>query len=187
LALNRCAGISPTGHPLAGSNTSGSRKCASNAAAPAASRLAVSSAIATACCQDIDPACNAAKVRGNLAVTAWEVTRNDPAARGPRASKHPISAATAISCATIGASGPATAQAVSAYRTAAFAFSPAIPASTSRAPARMSRHPSARPPSGSVSENVNVPEPSNSASSTARAARISPNAFATAAFPITPS
>nr|WP_224084503.1 hypothetical protein [Arthrobacter sp. StoSoilB19] len=95
------------------------------------------------------------------------MARNDAAARGPRASTHPISAATAISCATIGTSGPATAFAASAYPTAAFAFNPATRASTSRAPARMSRHPSAKPASGSetasASENASRPAPSTSA------------------------
>ena len=70
LALNRCAGNAPTGQPRAGSGASGSRKWASNAAAPAASRHAVSSAITTAWPQEITPACNADKVSGNKAVTA---------------------------------------------------------------------------------------------------------------------
>ena len=40
---------------------SGSRKCASSAAAPAASRLAVSSTMIRACCHEIDPASRAPK------------------------------------------------------------------------------------------------------------------------------
>ena len=73
------------------------------------------------------------------------------------------------------------------HATAAFAFTPATRASTARAPARMSKQPSAKPANGSAAENGTEPHPSTSATSTARAASISSNAFTTAAFPITPS
>ncbi|BAS08282.1 hypothetical protein AHiyo4_17040 [Arthrobacter sp. Hiyo4] len=56
---------------LAGFTTSGSRKCASNAAAPGLSRLVVSSTMIRACCQEIVPACSADKVRGSLVVSWW--------------------------------------------------------------------------------------------------------------------
>ncbi|HEY1155263.1 MAG TPA: hypothetical protein VGE95_03100, partial [Arthrobacter sp.] len=69
--------------------------------------------------------------------------------------------------------GPATTEALSAYFTAAFAFKPANSASTSRAPAKTSRHPSAEPANGSATENGSNPDPSTSAFNTARAARMS--------------
>jgi hypothetical protein len=187
LALNRYAGNSPIGAAVGGLGTSGSRKYASRAAAPAGSRVAVSSTMARACCQVIVPDCNAERVGGNSWHRAWDAARNAPAAREPRARRAPISAATAISCACTGASGPAIAWAVSAYVTAARAFKPANPASATRAPARMSRHPSASPASGSASENGFEPHSSTSALSTARAALMSSNALATAAFRINPS
>lgn len=130
LALNRCAGICPAGQPRAGSGAPGSRKCPSSAAAPAASRLAVSSTMARACCHDRSPASSADSVRGSVVARAWEAARNDDAARGPRDSTHPTSAATAISCACTEGSGPATRWALSEYVTAAFAFNAANPAST---------------------------------------------------------
>ena len=50
LARNRDGTSSPAGQPRAGFGAPGSRKCASSAAAPAASRAAVSSTMIRACC-----------------------------------------------------------------------------------------------------------------------------------------
>nr|WP_328699915.1 hypothetical protein [Arthrobacter sp. 9AX] len=107
LALNRYAGISPTNAAVAGLGTSGSRNCASNAAAPARSRPTASSTITSACCQVIAPSCNANNVNGNSPTSACDADRNAPAAREPNDSRAPISAATAISKACTGASGGA--------------------------------------------------------------------------------
>ena len=78
LARNRAGTISPAGQPRAGSGASGSRKWASSAAAPAGSRLAVSSTMTRACCHEIVPACSAARVSGNLVVRAWTSASKAP-------------------------------------------------------------------------------------------------------------
>ena len=67
---NRYGTRSPAGQPRAGFGASGSRKCASSAAAPAGSRFAVSSTMTRAWSQEIVPACKAFRVSGSEAVRA---------------------------------------------------------------------------------------------------------------------
>ena len=78
LARNRDGTRSPAGQPRAGFGASGSRKCASSPAAPAGSRPAVSSTMIRACCQEIVPACSAARVSGSAVVRAWAVGQEGP-------------------------------------------------------------------------------------------------------------
>ena len=79
LARNRDGTRSPAGQPRAGFGASGSRKCASSAAAPAGSRPLVSSTMIRACCQEIVPACRAARVSGSAVVRARDSDRRAPA------------------------------------------------------------------------------------------------------------
>ena len=76
---NRYGTRSPAGQPRAGFGASGSRKCASSAAAPAGSRLTVSSTMTRACSQEIVPACKAFRVSGNRAVRASDSPSRAPA------------------------------------------------------------------------------------------------------------
>ena len=80
---NRYGTRSPAGQPRAGLGASGSRKCASSAAAPAGSRFAVSSTMARAWAQEIVPALNAARVSGKRFVRARQSPRNAPAVPAP--------------------------------------------------------------------------------------------------------
>ena len=94
---NRYGTRSPAGQPRAGFGASGSRKCASSAAAPAGSRLAVSSTMARACAQEIVPACKAFRVSGKRFVRARQSPRNAPAVPAPTVRTQATSAVTAIS------------------------------------------------------------------------------------------
>ena len=185
---NRDAGISPAGHPLAGPGASGSRKWASSAAAPARSRVAASSAMTRACCQEMVPDCRAARVNGKVVVRAWETARNEPGrpvtdGQGTRNLRR--------DCHLLGLDrslrrchGPGSVRVFTAAR----AFKPAICASAAAAPVRISRQSSDNPCNGSPSAE-SPPEPGSFTTpvSTATAAVMSAYAFATAGFLMYPS
>ncbi|GAB14082.1 hypothetical protein ARGLB_054_00860 [Arthrobacter globiformis NBRC 12137] len=96
-ARNRHGTSSPAGQPLAGTGAAGSRKCASNAAAPARSRSAVSSTIIRACCQETDPACSADNVNRSPVIRMPASNRSALAARSLMVRTPAISDVTAIS------------------------------------------------------------------------------------------
>ena len=152
LARNRHGTRSPAGHPRAGSGASGSRKCASSAAAPAGSRPAVSSTMIRACCHEIVPACRAARVSGSAVVSAWQSDRRAPADRSLTVRTHATSATTAISwavCSCGDAAGGASAPAACTYSAASRTFSAAVRASSRATSASPSRQASASSRNGS--------------------------------------
>ncbi len=111
---NREGISSPAGHPRAGLGASGSRKCASSAAAPVGSRLVVSSTITRACCQEMVPSCNADRVNGKAVVSSRDSASSAPAVRSLIVRTQATSATTAISWAPSDITGDARAWAVAA-------------------------------------------------------------------------
>ena len=153
LARNRPGTSSPAGHPRAGSGASGSRKCASSAAAPAGSRPAVSSTMIRACCHETDPACKAARVSGSAVVRACDSASRAPADRSLTVSTHATSATRAISravCSCGDAAGGAKAVAARTYSAASRTFNAAARASSRATSASPSKHASAKSRNGSA-------------------------------------
>ncbi len=97
LARNRDGTRSPAGQPRAGFGASGSRKCASSPAAPAASRLLVSSTMIRAWAQEIVPDSRAARVSGSAVVRARASARRAAAVRSLTVRTQATSATRAIS------------------------------------------------------------------------------------------
>ena len=152
LARNRPGTSSPAGHPRAGLGASGSRKCASSAAAPTGSRSAVSSTMIRACCHEIVPDCRAPKVSGSAVVNAWQSDRKAPAERSLTVRTHAISATTAISravCSCGDTAGGANAVAARTYSAASRTFNAAFRASSRATSASPSRQASAKSRNGS--------------------------------------
>lgn len=171
LARKRPGTRSPARQPRAGFGASGSRKCASRAAAPAGSRPAVSSTTIRACCQEIVPACSAASVSGRFVVSARESDTRAPAVRSLTVRTQATSATVAISWAVLScgdAAGDANNLLASTYSAVSLTFRAAVPASCRANSARASRQSSAssrsgsasggRPPSGTSAIPVSTPK-----------------------------
>ena len=160
LARNLAGVSSPAAQPRAGFGASGSRKCASSAAAASGDRPSVSSHMIRPCCHDSVPAPSAARVSGRSVLSLADSSRKRAAAPSLTVSAHATSAVTDISSASrseTDASGAAKAAAAAAKPAAAWTFNAATLASSLAVPASTSSHASASSRNGSAA--VKPPEP----------------------------
>ena len=152
LARNRPGTSSPAGHPRAGSGRVGVQEVRLQRGRPGRVQAAVSSTMIRACCQEIVPACKAARVSGSAVVKAWHSDRRAPAERSLTVRTHATSATTAISwavCSCGDAAGGAKALAARTYSAASRTFNAAVRASSRATSASPSRQASARSRNGS--------------------------------------